>query len=375
MTTLYLIRHAEAEGNIYRRAHGHYNSMLTPNGKKQLEKLSDWAKNCRIDAVYASDLNRTMHTAMAVADVHGLDVLPRPDLREISLGEWEDLPWGRISVQNRETLRSFNSNTDFCIPGGETYAQASGRFNASIECIVASHPCQTVAVVAHGCVIKYFLDRISSEPIPHLDNASVSCAEYDEGKYIMKFFNKNNHLGNLSTFSKQTWWKATGNRDLELWFDPLRLPGQEDAAAEYGLACWHSVYGTSEGFDRECFLANCRESLRESERGVQFVKDENKIVGFLQIRPSGVLSSWDSHIGMFYLDEAFQGKGIGVQLAGEAVSLAREMGKAGLTLRVWHKNQRAVRFYESVGFTGTGRESGTHGDLLQMRLDISMPEL
>ena len=26
MTTIYLIRHAEAEGNLYRRAHGWYNS-------------------------------------------------------------------------------------------------------------------------------------------------------------------------------------------------------------------------------------------------------------------------------------------------------------------------------------------------------------
>ena len=35
MTTLYLIRHAEAEGNVYRRCHGQYNSLLTPRGLKQ----------------------------------------------------------------------------------------------------------------------------------------------------------------------------------------------------------------------------------------------------------------------------------------------------------------------------------------------------
>mgnify|MGYP001543834503 CR=1 FL=1 len=29
MTTIYLIRHAEAEGNLYRRAHGWYNSTIT----------------------------------------------------------------------------------------------------------------------------------------------------------------------------------------------------------------------------------------------------------------------------------------------------------------------------------------------------------
>ena len=29
MTKIYLIRHAEAEGNLYRMAHGHYNGMIT----------------------------------------------------------------------------------------------------------------------------------------------------------------------------------------------------------------------------------------------------------------------------------------------------------------------------------------------------------
>ena len=33
MTTIYLIRHAEAEGNLYRRAHGWYNSTITDRGR------------------------------------------------------------------------------------------------------------------------------------------------------------------------------------------------------------------------------------------------------------------------------------------------------------------------------------------------------
>ena len=30
MTTVYIIRHAEAEGNVYRRCHGQYDGLLTP---------------------------------------------------------------------------------------------------------------------------------------------------------------------------------------------------------------------------------------------------------------------------------------------------------------------------------------------------------
>lgn len=32
MTRIYLVRHAEAEGNLYRIAHGHYNGLITARG-------------------------------------------------------------------------------------------------------------------------------------------------------------------------------------------------------------------------------------------------------------------------------------------------------------------------------------------------------
>ena len=39
MTTIYLIRHAEAEGNRYRRAHGWYNSTITDRPKLHNDAL------------------------------------------------------------------------------------------------------------------------------------------------------------------------------------------------------------------------------------------------------------------------------------------------------------------------------------------------
>ena len=62
MTKLYVIRHAEAEGNIYRRIHGHYDSRITSNGLRQIRALERRFAAVPIDAVYASDLNRAMLT-------------------------------------------------------------------------------------------------------------------------------------------------------------------------------------------------------------------------------------------------------------------------------------------------------------------------
>ena len=63
MTKVYIIRHAEAEGNLYRRVHGWYNSLITDNGYRQIAALRGRFADVHIDAVYSSDLFRTMTTA------------------------------------------------------------------------------------------------------------------------------------------------------------------------------------------------------------------------------------------------------------------------------------------------------------------------
>ena len=54
MTKLYLIRHAEAEGNLYRIAQGQYNSILTDLGQQQVRALERRFADIHIDAVYLS---------------------------------------------------------------------------------------------------------------------------------------------------------------------------------------------------------------------------------------------------------------------------------------------------------------------------------
>ena len=67
MTRIYLVRHAEAEGNLYRIAHGHYNGLITARGYKQIAALQQRFEHIHIDAVYSSDLFRTRTTATAVS--------------------------------------------------------------------------------------------------------------------------------------------------------------------------------------------------------------------------------------------------------------------------------------------------------------------
>ena len=60
MTTLYLIRHAEAEGNLYRRAQGQYNATITARGFRQIAALRKRFENEMMDLSVNIPLERAL---------------------------------------------------------------------------------------------------------------------------------------------------------------------------------------------------------------------------------------------------------------------------------------------------------------------------
>ncbi len=128
MTTIYLIRHAEAEGNLYRRIHGWYDALVTPNGERQIQALQQRFDSVSIDAAYSSDLIRTQLTAGAICIPKNLPLHLDPGLREIHMGDWEDKTWGEVRHFDGERLTLFNhSDPSFRAPGeGEDSAVPLG---------------------------------------------------------------------------------------------------------------------------------------------------------------------------------------------------------------------------------------------------------
>ena len=129
MTTLYLIRHAEAEGNAYRRIDGWYNSLITPNGLLQIEALRHRFEPIQIDACYARALYRTCKTASSVYAPKNLPLHTDPRLREVGLGRWENHPFGELEQFEPELLRQFNHDTvHWHVEGSETWQEFTARF-------------------------------------------------------------------------------------------------------------------------------------------------------------------------------------------------------------------------------------------------------
>ena len=165
MTTIYLIRHAEAEGNLYRRVHGWYNSRITENGYRQIAALEERFRTISIDAVYASDLFRTMTTARGVYVPKGLELRTDPGLREMNLGDWEDLTFGEVRHHWPEEMERFNrSDPAWKAPNGEDFHQMGDRIEGTVRRIAQTHPNQTIALFSHGMVIRQLIARVKEVP-------------------------------------------------------------------------------------------------------------------------------------------------------------------------------------------------------------------
>lgn len=229
MTEIYLIRHGEAEGNVFRRIHGQYDSLLTPRGHEQVKCVEKRFENIHIDACYSSDLTRTSLTARSIYIPKGLKLHRDPRFREVYLGVWEDVPFGYLDHFAPEQMHNFNNNPPaWEVIGAESYEEYTGRFIEGITEAAHNHEGGAVAIFAHGAVIRgtlmrlFFNDRVTD--LPYCDNTGVCKLIYDRGMFSYEFLNDNSHLPQeLSTFALQFWWRATGNRkDVNLYYVPYR---------------------------------------------------------------------------------------------------------------------------------------------------------
>lgn len=326
MTTIYLIRHAEAEGNLYRIAQGQYNSLLTDRGQRQVAALEARFADIHVDAVYSSDLYRTCATAAAIYRPKGLPLHRRTDLREICVGVWEQRTWGDIARTDPEQMENFSRHPErWQVEGGEPPARVLARVRAAVEDIARKNQGKTVAVFSHGYAIRlllaslqgYTIEQLASTPVG--DNTAVSLLREEDGHMEVVFRDDNSHLRTEAYLAGEKGGKRANGLEPGLYFEPLRLPEQ------------------SAFFDR------CA-----AEAGVPGCPGETALVGYLNGEPVSLLQMGPEigRIALACVCPGYRGRGFGVQLIGQAVQLTRKLD--GQTLRVTPGESAA--FWEAYGF-------------------------
>lgn len=215
MTKVIFVRHGEAEGNIDRRFHGHYDSNLTENGRKQIKLAAQRLKNESIDVIYSSDMTRTFLTAKAIAEGRRLEITKVGALREIYGGDWEDVPWDQLPLKFPESYNFWlNDPFHLKMPNGESMVDFQQRVYNAVNEIVTQNKNKKICIATHGTVIKVLLCRYYNKSLSELpdmtwhDNASITVVEFDDNlNPTVVLEGDNKHLGELSTLAKQSWWR------------------------------------------------------------------------------------------------------------------------------------------------------------------------
>ena len=383
MTKIYLIRHAEAEGNYFRRIHGNYNSDITPRGRQQIAALAERFKDVHFDAVYASDLLRTQKTAGAILKYHpDLKLNIEPGLKEICMGVWEDETWGNIDHNFPKELENFGHDpANWHVAGAEEYCDLGDRIEGTIFKLAAKHPNQTIACVSHGMAIRTLIARIKGieskniSSIAHGDNTCVALLNVDDSTIDVEYYNDNSHLKNgLSTFARQTWWKSQAKKDVSnMLLLPMDLsnPENEKIYKEAYADAWQVAHGSLKGFASVPYIQNAKKVSADDKNALMIAYMDGKFAGLIELDPHCMEKDNCGWISFIYIPKEYRGQGLAPQLIGHAVSYFRAKDRKALALHVAETNTHAIGFYNALDFKKTAEHPGALSPLYLMTKDIS----
>ncbi|MGB0562362.1 MAG: histidine phosphatase family protein [Spirulinaceae cyanobacterium] len=164
-TRVIIVRHGQSTYNAQKRIQGRCDeSILTPLGQAQAQKVATALQGLPIAAVYHSPLQRATQTAQVI--VNTLDGLPTlahdENLREIDLPLWEKLTKQDVTERFPEAYRQWKAEpNEFCMevngqphyPVRSLYAQAQDFW----QTLLPKHADQTILIVAHNGINRCLL--------------------------------------------------------------------------------------------------------------------------------------------------------------------------------------------------------------------------
>lgn len=164
LTTIYIVRHGETEMNVKDIVQGQpTDSSLTEKGEKEARERAEQLKNVRFDAIFSSDLGRTVRTAKILKLDRQLAVNTTRMLRERFFGVWEGKRAAEYYQANAEAFKKFEFLAEEekrkykVFNSIESEEEMMSRFVVKLREIAATFVGKTVLVVSHGSIMRTFL--------------------------------------------------------------------------------------------------------------------------------------------------------------------------------------------------------------------------
>lgn len=205
------MRHAQTYLNKYERMQGWSNAPLTQAGIEDCHASGRGLAHVKFDAVYTSDLQRTVDTAQIILSENlassNLTITQMKEFREVFFGKFEGLPvsdvWPEVTKlagkddiskkQLLDTMHQLEGSGD-----SENYMAFWLRIHQGLAKLIEEHKNKdaTILVVSHGLALNIMLSAIIPEHHFQgpLHNVSVTEVVYENGQFVLNAFNETSHF-------------------------------------------------------------------------------------------------------------------------------------------------------------------------------------
>jgi broad specificity phosphatase PhoE len=202
VTQLLLVRHGQQEYDRNGPVGAFFDPPLSELGRTQARLVGMFLSTERIDAVYASPLQRALETGREIARHHRLEPTVMDELSEVRI--FRDVPPERTVVEHfgRQMLagireRMIQEKTWDVYPDSESSHEFRRRVINAIESIVIAHPGQRVVVACHGGVINAYVGHVIGSKYDMFfqpAHTSISLVAGGEGRRALHYLNNVQHL-------------------------------------------------------------------------------------------------------------------------------------------------------------------------------------
>ena len=205
MTRVYLVRHGTTEWNTEEIFRGRANCKLNGEGQAEAQALAEYFRDTEFKAIYSSPLSRAEETALAIAKVQGLPVIPDAAFIDMDFGGWTGLSLKEVKRKYADLYQVWRERPqDAIFPGGENLTQVKARAWEGLLRVARESEDKTVLIVAHRVVTKILICAALGMDNEHFwqvkqDTTAVNCLEYRLGFFVVSLMNDTCHLKTISS--------------------------------------------------------------------------------------------------------------------------------------------------------------------------------
>lgn len=132
---------------------------LSEEGRRRCTLLAEKLAHWQPDRLVASVEPKAAQTGQIVAEALGIPFESAPNLHEHERNRAEFSDQATFLAR----IEALFAHPDECVFGDERSSQALARFKRAVADVLAAHPTETIAIVAHGTVLALFAAQAANQ--------------------------------------------------------------------------------------------------------------------------------------------------------------------------------------------------------------------